>query len=298
MSRPIQKYEPAEMSQSILAASTPSCAMEHRETTQPASSAPISCASESFSNMAGQTAQNDQTFRNTQAQPLGGGFYVLCDEIHRFGIDALLLAWFASPRPNDHVCDLGTGCGILPLLWARDRLGKKCEAVELQPEAAGLAQQAITQQGLTAKIQCHCADLRRLEGILPAGGFDLVTCNPPFYPVTNGKLATRRELAIARQEVCCTLEDAVQSAARLLRPGGRFCLCHRPERLCDVMSLLRASSLEPKRMRLAGTRRGESPFLVLVEGKRNARPSLQVEDSIILEDEPWASQFGAGAMLS
>lgn len=288
MSRPDQRQEPAQTLQNKSAAHTPSCTV-HGD--------PKEHTSDSFSNQPS-PAENGKTPRHTQAQPLGGGFYVLCDEIHRFGIDALLLAWFASPRSNDHVCDLGTGCGILPLLWARDRLGKKCEAVELQPTAAALVQQAITQQKLTAKIQCHCADLRQLEGILPAGGFDLVTCNPPFYPVTSGKLASRQELAIARQEVCCTLDDAVQSAARLLRPGGRFCLCHRPERLCDVMSSLRASSLEPKRMRLVGTRRGEPPFLVLVEGKRNARPSLLVEDVILLEDEPWASLFGAGAMLS
>ena len=114
--------------------------------------------------------------------------------------------------------------------------------------------------------------------------------------IGGGKSAARRERAVARQEVCCTLQDVVTSAARLLPAGGRFCLCHRPERLCDLICAMRATAVEPKRMRLAVHRRGDRPFLALVEGRRHARPSLCTEDTLVLQEEPWVSMFGAEAI--
>ncbi len=51
---------------------------------------------------------------------------------HTFGTDAVLLSAFAAPKRQDTVCDLGTGCGIIPMLWARDGLCKKIDGVEIQ----------------------------------------------------------------------------------------------------------------------------------------------------------------------
>ena len=55
-----------------------------------------------------------------------------------FGIDAVLLAWFAKAKPGERVLDMGTGTGIVPILMkARypkgyfDRTGnprRKCRA--------------------------------------------------------------------------------------------------------------------------------------------------------------------------
>ena len=67
------------------------------------------------------------------------------------------------------------------------------------------------------------------------------------------------------------------AARRLLRNGGRFALCHRPERLCDVLCALRAQGLEPKRVKLLSHSPGHLPSLLLVEGVRQGRPGLTVE---------------------
>lgn len=215
-----------------------------------------------------------------------GERYVLCDEVHRFGTDALLLARFASPRPQDYACDLGSGCGVIPIAWLCLNGPKQCDAVELQPGAHRLLRNAVARQGLSDRIFPHCADLRRLEEVLPAGKYDLVAINPPYYPVGSGKPSASPALRAAREEGFCTLDDAATAAARLLRVGGRFCLCHRPERLCDVVTALRKADLEPKRMRLVSHRQKAPPFLVLVEGRRGGRPSLTVEDTLYLEEHP------------
>ena len=49
-------------------------------------------------------------------QLLGRGIKVKINRVHRFSTDAVLLADFASPKKDDIACDLGTGCGIIPLL--------------------------------------------------------------------------------------------------------------------------------------------------------------------------------------
>ncbi len=215
---------------------------------------------------------------------LDGGTRVFCDDIHRFGTDALLLARFAAPRTGERICDLGTGCGIIPLVWADEQRVFDCVAVDIQEKAIHLLQAAVEEQELGGIIHPLLADLRQLEGILPAGGFDLITCNPPYFPPDSGKNADHPERRIARQEICCTLQDAVKAAARLLPSGGRFCLCHRPERLCDIVWEMRAAGLEPKRLRMVRQRLNHAPFLVLVEGRRGGRPALQVEADLILEE--------------
>ena len=72
---------------------------------------------------------------------------------------------------------------------------------------------------------------------------------------------------------------------RQLRYGGRFCLCHRPERLADVICALREAGLEPKRLRLVQQRPASAPWLLLAEGRRGGKPGLRVEPPLIVEGE-------------
>ena len=87
----------------------------------------------------------------------------------------------------------------------------------------------------------------------------------------------------ARSEVSCTLEDVCRAASYLLRWGGAFCLVHKPERLTDLLCLLRETGLEPKRLRFVVNRTGAAPSLVLLEGRRGGKPGLTVEPPLILQ---------------
>ena len=209
-------------------------------------------------------------------EALGGGLFLSVDGEHRFGLDAFLLARFAAPRRGDRVADLGCGCGIVPFLLWRDFRPARVDGVELQPAAVRLFARSVARSG-TPPLYPLEADLRQLEGLLPAGAFDLVTCNPPYFRADSGPAGASASARLARQEGGCTLKEVCQSAARLLRSGGRFCLCQRPQRLAEVFAALRGAGLEPKRLRLVGGRPGSAPWLVLAEGRKGGRPSLQVE---------------------
>ena len=183
---------------------------------------------------------------------------------HRFGTDAFLLSDFAAVRRKDLACDLGTGCGIIPLLWFRDRQQgpKMAYGVDIQPLAVEQLRFTIEQSDLGQRMQAVQADLSDLAALkekLPFGSFDLVTCNPPY-------------------NVCA-------AAAKLLQFGGRLCICQRPERLLDVLEAMRRHKIEPKRVRFVQKRGDTAPWLFLVEGRKGGNRFLKVEAPLLIQDE-------------
>ena len=207
---------------------------------------------------------------------------------HRFGTDAFLLAHFCGVRATERACDLGTGCGIIPMLWLRDARPCQICAVEIQPQAIGQLQLTLEHCGLQGEITPLCMDLRDLPALRAAvgtGSMDVVSCNPPYKACDTGIPSAGDAQLIARHEVCCTIADVCAAAAAILRYGGRLCLCHRPERLADVFDAMRRHKIEPKRLRMVQQRHGEAPWLVLVEGRLGGRPHLRIEPSLTIEDE-------------
>lgn len=185
------------------------------------------------------------------------------------GGDALSLGAFATVRSGWRVCDLGTGSGALLLLLAGRAERLSLAGVDMDSLSAETARGNLAANALNGDI--ILGDLRTAP--LAAGSFDLAVSNPPYFPVGSGKSG-----GPARSEETCSLEELCATAGRLVRNGGRFALCHRPERLVDLMCTLRKYGLEPKRMRLVSHEEGRPPVLVLVEAVRQGKPGLTVEE--------------------
>ena len=218
-------------------------------------------------------------------EPLGGGVRVIVSNEHRFTTDTVLLAHFSALKKNETAVELGSGCGAIPLLWNKTGAPKHIDAVELQSDAADMLTRSVALNGFEETISVFQKDLRCLKGTLPFGVYDLEACNPPYKMLGSGLQNPREAHRLARHECACTLEDTALAAARLLRFGGRFCMCQRPERLCDIMNTLRKANLEPKRLRMVQQRAGKAPKLVLIEARRGARPGgLVVEPALMIED--------------
>ena len=216
-----------------------------------------------------------------RTEPLDNGLVILTDDRCNFGTDAVLLSRFAAVHGTDRVCDLGTGSGILPLLWYAAGLTPAVDAVELSAHAASLARRAVEQNGLSDRITVHEQDWCTLT--LPAGVYDAVVCNPPYFAVGSGKVCPDADRCLARHETATTLSDVVTAAHRLLKFGGHLYLCHRPERLTDLLAALRGVGLEPKRLQLVQARADSAPFLLLCEAVKGGKPSLRVLPTQLLE---------------
>ena len=217
-------------------------------------------------------------------EPLGNGFGLWVSENHIFGTDAILLSNFAKAKPSDKMVDLGTGCGIIPLLMMRDGNLKSAVGVDISDEATDLAQKTIEELNLE-KFTVINSDLKDLKGKLPFGCHTLVTCNPPYKADGAGLQNPNERHKVARHEVECSLEDIIKVSAKLLQTTGRLCICHRPERLCELLKLMSDNKIEPKRLRLVCQRKGEEPWLVLVEGKRCAKSGMRIDPVLYIEED-------------
>lgn len=219
----------------------------------------------------------DMTF-----EPIGGGLAVAVNDTCRVSEDGILLAHFAAPSPTDTVCDLGTGNGILPLTWCRRNPPSHITAVEREPAFAALAKAAIDRFELAARITLIEADWNDTAAMPEAASMTLVTCNPPYFPFGSSRPSPDALRRAARQEDAPDiLPRLCHTAKRLLTADGRFCLCHRPSRLADVLAAVRDAGLTPRRLQFVHTRDGEAPWLFLLETA--ASGTLQVMPPLITQ---------------
>ena len=203
-----------------------------------------------------------------------------------FGMDAVLLSGFVRVKPGARVLDMGTGTGIIPLLVEAKTQAAQISAIEVQEESADMARRSVLLNGLEDKIDIVTGDLREADQFFDAASFDVVTCNPPYMIGQHGLTNPDGPKAIARHEILCTLEDVVRTAAKLLKPGGYYCMVHRPFRLAEIITVMTAYKLEPKRMKLVYPYVDREPNMVLIEGCRGGKPRMTVEKPLIIFKEP------------
>lgn len=200
------------------------------------------------------------------------------------GTDSFLLSGFPRLKPGLKVCDLGSGSGLLAMLLLRREPSLCVTCVELSGPACRLAVLNAETNGLCGRLAVRQADLRDFSELPLAGSFDLVVCNPPYFPVGGGASAPGPGRRRVREEITCTLPEVCRAAAHLLRWGGIFCLVHRPERLVDLCWYLRSEKLEPKRLRMVQQMLGKAPSLLLLEGRRGGKPGLLTEPPLTLQE--------------
>lgn len=203
-----------------------------------------------------------------------------------FGMDAVLLSGFVRVKKGDVLLDMGTGTGIIPILLEAKTECGHITGLEIQEESADMARRSVALNGLSEKIDIITGDIKEAGLIFPSASFDCITCNPPYMIGKHGLTNPEGPKAIARHELLCTLEDVVQNTAKLLKPGGRFFMVHRPFRLTEIMTTLSEYRLEPKRMRLVYPYVDKEPNMVLLEAVRGGKSRMTVEKPLIVYQSP------------
>ena len=214
------------------------------------------------------------------------GYHIIQDpKRFCFGIDAVLLSCFANVKKGEHVLDLGTGTGIIPILLEAKTKGEHFIGLEIQPESAEMARRSVKLNNLEEKIEIHEGDIKDCINLYKPSSFDVITSNPPYMNDGGGLKNDYSPKTIARHEVLCNLDDVIRSAARLLKTSGRFYMVHRPRRLVDIICKLREYKLEPKTMRFVHPFVDKEPNIVLIEAIRNGRPMLKNLPPIIIYEK-------------
>lgn len=203
-----------------------------------------------------------------------------------FGMDAVLLSGFAQVKDGERVLDLGTGTGIIPILLEAKTDGKHFTGLEIQDEMADMAARSVLCNHLEEKIEIVTGDIKEASRLFGMASFDVVTSNPPYMNDAHGLKNPDAQKAISRHEVLCTLEDVVREASKVLKPGGRFYMVHRPHRLIEIVTALTKYKLEPKRMKLVHPFVDKEANMVLIEAVRGGKSMIKVEAPIIVYKEP------------
>ncbi|WP_062107811.1 tRNA1(Val) (adenine(37)-N6)-methyltransferase [Bacillus niameyensis] len=206
--------------------------------------------------------------------------------VFSFSLDAVLLARFAYlPIQKGKVVDLCSGNGVIPLLLS-NRTKADLIGVEIQERLYDMAIRSVEYNGLQKQIEMIHGDLKDMPPVLGLNQYDVVTCNPPYFPSKSPDIMNPNEhLAIARHEIYCTLEDVIRVSSQLLKQGGKAAFVHRPERLMDILSLMREFRLEPKRLRFVYPKLGKEANTILIEGIKSGNSGLKVLPPLFVYNE-------------
>ena len=206
--------------------------------------------------------------------------------VFSFSLDAVLLSRFVNiPKSKGHIVDLCSGNGVIPLFLSA-RTKAKITGVELQPRLYEMATRSITYNKLDDQINMVLGDVKAAPEMLGVEKYDAVTCNPPYFLAHElSERNVSEHYAIARHEIHLTLDEAIYAASRLLKQGGKVAFVHRPGRLLDLVTSMRANRIEPKRIQLVHPKMGKEANTILVEGIKDGKPDLKVLPPIYVYDD-------------
>ncbi len=203
-----------------------------------------------------------------------------------FGMDSVLLSDFAKEiKDNSNVLDLGTGTGILPILLCGKTNLKKIYGIEIQEKVANMAKRSSVLNGLENRFEVINCNILDIEKYLKRESFDAIVTNPPYKKQETGKVSKQDIKKISKHEITANLEDFISSSKNMLKDKGSLFMVHRPERLAEIMYLLKKYNLEPKALRLVQPSIEKNPNLVLIKAVKNAKPFLKIEKTLIVYDQ-------------
>ena len=203
----------------------------------------------------------------------------------RFGMDSVLLKDFTRIKPGERVADLGTGSAVLPILLSQKEPTACFDAFEWQPDIADMASRSIQYNQLDGRITVHCADLRQADRIIGKASVHVVVCTPPYGKKDNILESPNETKRLSRQETSCTIEEILSACGSLLKNMGRLYMVFPSHRMLELFDEMRRYRLEPKRLRMVCGKASKAPYLLLIEGVKNAKPMLHWQPTLIVHHE-------------
>ena len=207
------------------------------------------------------------------------------NDFQNFTLDTVLLADFTKiNRKTKKVLDIGTGCGIIPILLA-EKSKAEIVGIELQKEMADIAERNV--QNYEERINIINDDIKNYQKIFKKDEFDCIVTNPPYFEFKGdiNQINNSPKMSIARHNINLTLKEIIQISSRLLKNSGYFSMVFRSERLIEILELLTKYNLEPKRLKNCYTKRNENAKICLIEAIKNSNKGLNIEPPIFVYEE-------------
>lgn len=203
----------------------------------------------------------------------------------KFGTDALLLAHFMLPHAGKRGFELGTGSGVISLLYLSKNRSSQITAAEIQAVYADAAAQNAAQNGFSDRLFVTNEDIRTCRDKYANGSFDFVFTNPPYFKKNSGMTSAGQRRRIAFHEDECDISDFLSAAAWLLKNGGKFYAVYRPERMAVLINGMMQRGITPKRLQLVFADSTAAPSLMLIEGRKEGADGMIISPGLYIYDD-------------
>lgn len=213
--------------------------------------------------------------------------YIIQDtDMFNFSLDSVLLPNFITLNKKiSNILDIGCGNAPIPLILST-KTSAHIVGVEIQKEVYLLASKSVEVNNLNQQIEIINADINELYKELETESFDIITCNPPFFKVNEtSNLNESPYKKIARHEIKLNLEQIMKISRKLLKNNGIIGLVHRPERLIEIIEVMKRYNIEPKRIQLVYPKKNKEANILLIEGVKNGNPGLKIMPPLYSHDE-------------
>lgn len=145
-----------------------------------------------------------------------------------------------------------------------------------------MAKRSVKLNKLQEKINIINKNIKEIYNDFGYGYFDVVVTNPPYKKIETGKINDNKKKLISRHEITASLEDFIEVSSKIIKDKGEFYMVHRPDRLADIVELLRKYKLEPKNLRFVHPKQNKAPNLILIKAVKNAKPFLKIEEPLVV----------------
>lgn len=201
---------------------------------------------------------------------------------YRFSLDAVLLSYYAGLLARNVILDLGTGCGVIPLIMSYRNPKIRVYGIEVQEELAEIAIQNVRNNQMEERITILCQDMATLVKSIIPDPVDLVVCNPPYRKQSTGRINPNSQRAIARHEICIDLNGILKTASRMLDISGRFIAIYPANRTAEILSQMHANELEPKFLRMVHSFHHSDASFMLVEARKGGHTGITIAPPLII----------------
>jgi len=133
----------------------------------------------------------------------------------KVGTDAVLLGCWVNCEKANNILDIGCGTALITLMLAQRNLNSHVIGIEIDERASNEAQLNVSNSDWDERIEIKHTSLQKFN---PQMKFDLIVCNPPFFPQNK----SQQSRDIARHANRLSFEQLLDNAADLLEDKGIF----------------------------------------------------------------------------
>ena len=200
----------------------------------------------------------------------------------RFSVDPIILVDFFEGNKNGKILDIGSGCGIIPILLSYKKNMTNIYGVEIQKSSLEIFKKNVEENNLSEKINVIEGDVADIK---EGNSFDYIISNPPYMTIDGKKISENENKKIARHEIFLDLKKLVENAKRLLKPRGEFFLVHRSHRFLEICKVLEENNFSVKRVKFTFFDREKSSNLVLIQASKGRKHKLEIESPLFLKEK-------------